>query len=150
MNCALKNFEFFECPKPRWESLHIIMGFAEMYLATGEEKYQKSAAQIFYSILKTDVHNTGGFSTEEMAIGHPFMNGKIELCCVIAYNALACDILKITGDIKIVDFLEKSLYNRSSRLLFTYRKMVYLQHSDGRSKRSQLSLYRVSMPSGFA
>lgn len=108
---ALAGTEFYQCPKPRWESLHVIMGIAALFRATNDEKYQKAALQIFYSILKSDIHNTGGFSTDEQAVGTPFINGNIELCCVIAYNALACDILKMTGDIQIVDFLELSLYN---------------------------------------
>ncbi|MEI6579276.1 MAG: beta-L-arabinofuranosidase domain-containing protein, partial [Eubacteriales bacterium] len=111
INHSLNGLEYFECPKPRWESLHVIMGIAEMYRCTGDEKYLNVAKQIFYSILKTDVHNTGGFSTDEQAIGNPFKNGNIELCCVVAYNALACEIFKLTGDLKIADFLELSLYN---------------------------------------
>lgn len=106
---AIEGGEFYKCPKPRWESLHVVMGIAA--LSDVDEKYKKAALQIFYSILKTDIHNTGGFSTEEQAMGTPFINGVIELCCVIAYNSLACDILKITGDLKIVDFLELSHYN---------------------------------------
>lgn len=108
---ALAGGEFYTCAKPRWESLHAVMGIAALYRCTGDEKYLRAAKQIFYSILKTDVHNTGGFSTREQAIGNPFENGPIELCCVIAYNALACDILGLTGDPKIADHLERSLYN---------------------------------------
>ena len=108
---SLKGLEYFECPKPRWESLHVIMGIALMGECTNNQKYYEASKQIFYSILKTDIHNTGGFSTEEQAIGNPFVNGNVELCCVIAYNAFACDMLKLTGDMKIADFLELSLYN---------------------------------------
>lgn len=111
INHALNGTEFYQCPKPRWESLHIIMGIAEMYNATGDEKYRKVSKQIFRSILKTDIHNTGAFSTDEQAVGTPFKKGNVELCCVIAYNALACEILKLTGDPAIADFLELSFYN---------------------------------------
>lgn len=103
--------EFYQCPQPRWESLHNVMGIAALYACTGEELCRQTAEHIFYSILKTDVHNTGAFSTEEQAVGQPFTNGKIELCCVIAYNVLACDILRLNGDSHIADFLEISLYN---------------------------------------
>lgn len=108
---ALKNTEFYQSPKPRWESLHIILGVAEMYRATGAERYRLASEQIFRSILKTDIHNTGAFSTDEQAVGTPFKKGNIELCCVIAYNAFACEMLKITGDPNIADFLELSFYN---------------------------------------
>lgn len=111
INYSLKGYEYYQCPKPRWESMHIIMGIAEMYRNTGNRKYLDVATQIFYSILKTDVHNTGAFSTDEQAIGNPFKNSNIETCCVVAYNALGIEIYSLTGDIKVADFLERSHYN---------------------------------------
>ncbi len=108
---ALTGLEFWQCPKPRWESMHIILGIAELYRGTGDNKYLEAAYQIYNSILKTDVHNTGAFSTGERAVGNPFSRGPIETCCVIAYNALAVEIFKLTGDISILDHLELSHYN---------------------------------------
>lgn len=106
-----QGMDFYQCPKPRWESLHVIMGIARLYQCNGSKRYLDAAKQIFYSILKTDVHNTGGFSTDEQAVGNPWQNGNIETCCVTACNALACEVLKLTGDAGIVDFLEISHYN---------------------------------------
>ena len=111
INYSLKGYEYYQCAKPRWESMHIIMGIAEMYRNTGNQKYLEVASQIFYSILKTDVHNTGAFSTDEQAIGNPYKNSAIETCCVVAYNALGIEIYSLNGDIKIADFLERSHYN---------------------------------------
>ncbi len=111
INYSLKGYEYYQCGKPRWESMHIIMGIAEMYRNTGNQKYLEVASQIFYSILKTDVHNTGAFSTDEQAIGNPYKNSAIETCCVVAYNALGIEIYSLNGDIKIADFLERSHYN---------------------------------------
>lgn len=108
---SLNGLEFYQCPKPRWESLHVVMGILEMHRCTGEARYLSVAKQIFYSILETDVHNTGAFSTDEMAIGHPYKNGAVETCCVVAYNALACAILEETGDNRVADFLELSHCN---------------------------------------
>jgi DUF1680 family protein len=111
MKYAQDGVEFYKCPKPRWESLHIIMGYAEMYRATGDKKYLDAVTRITYSILGTDVHNTGGFSTNEQAIGSPFSYGAIETCCVVAFNALAADVYRLTSDMALADFLELSLYN---------------------------------------
>ncbi len=108
---ALGGGEFYACPKPRWESLHIVIGLAEMYRATGDERYLSAAQQIYFSIQRTDVHNTGAFSTAEQAVGSPFRKGAIETCCVIAYNALGVEIFKLTGKLEIVDYLEHSHYN---------------------------------------
>ena len=111
INSALLGYEFYQSREPRWEGLHTVMGIVEMYRNTKEAHYLEAAKKIFFSILKTDVHNTGAFSTEEHAIGNPFENGNIETCCVIAYNALAIELYKVTGDIRIIDFLERSHYN---------------------------------------
>ena len=111
LSYAKQNLEFWRCPKPRWESLHVIIGFAEMYRATGDETYYGAVNQIFRSILSTDVHNTGAFSTEEQAVGNPYVNGKIETCCVVAYNVLAAEVFKLTLDPAVADFLELDLYN---------------------------------------
>lgn len=59
---ALAGRDYYQCPRPRWESMHVIMGFAEMYRATGEERYRQAVCQIVRSILRTDIHNTGAFS----------------------------------------------------------------------------------------
>ncbi len=111
INYAKKGYEYYQCPKPRWESMHAIMGIAEMYRNTGDTSYLDAVKQIFYSILKTDVHNTGAFSTDEQAIGTPYKNANIETCCVVAYNALAIEVYLLTGDLAILDFLERSHYN---------------------------------------
>ena len=111
INYSLQGYEYYQCRNPRWESMHDIMGIAEMYRCTGKDMYLGVAMQIFKSILKTDVHNTGGFSTEEQAIGHPYKNAPIETCCVVAYNALGAELYSLTGDPEIADFLEFSHYN---------------------------------------
>jgi hypothetical protein len=111
LTVGLKQIEYFKCNKPRWESMHIIMGLAEMYKATNDKKYLEAVSFLTNSILKTDVHNTGGFSTAEQAIGNPFTYGAIETCCVIAYNALVYEVYRLTQDIKLIDHLEISHYN---------------------------------------
>ncbi len=108
---ALEEKPYYQCPKPRWESLHIILGYAEMYRITSDEKYKDALAQIFYSILETDVHNTGAFSTDEKAVGDPCKKGNIETCCVVAYNALAIEAFFLTEDVRILEHLERSHYN---------------------------------------
>lgn len=108
---ALANQEYYKTPKPRWESLHAIELIAQLYYCTGEENYRSAFTQIWRSITQTDVHNTGGFSTGEQAIGNPFEPGAIETCCTVAYMALTSDMLQLTGDVTAADALELSTYN---------------------------------------
>ncbi|MDD6094358.1 MAG: glycoside hydrolase family 127 protein [Clostridia bacterium] len=111
ISCMDSGNEFYQCRKPRWESLHVIMGIDALGRVTGEEKYRDVAEKIVYSILRTDVHNTGGFSTREQAVGTPFDNGAVELCCVIAFNALAAEVYRRKPATALADFLEISYYN---------------------------------------
>ena len=108
---ALAGKEYYQMPKPRWESLHPIMGLAELYWITGNEKYRKAYEAIWWSIVKLDRHNTGGFSSGEQAVGNPYAEGAIETCCTIAWSALTVEMLKLTGDSRVADELELSLMN---------------------------------------
>ena len=108
---ALRGGEFYECAQPRWESLHVVQGLASLYEITGDPMYKQAFEQIWFSIAKTDVHNTGGFSSDEQASGNPFKGGSIETCCTVAWMALSADMLRISGNPVVADMLERSMYN---------------------------------------
>jgi hypothetical protein len=42
LNAAFVGKEFFETSKPRWESLHPILGLVELYYLTGEERCRQA------------------------------------------------------------------------------------------------------------
>jgi uncharacterized protein len=119
---ALEGLEFYQTPKPRWESLHDIQAIAELYYITGDEKYRKAFEHIWWSIAKGDRHNTGGFSSGEAAVGNPYDPRAIETCCTIAWVALSIDMLRMTGNPLIADEIE----------LATYNGVLGAQHPSGR------------------
>ena len=111
LNQALAGQPFFKTPKPRWESLHPIMALAELFWITGEERYRRAFAQIWWSIVELDRHNNGGFSSGEAAQGNPYHQGAIETCCTIAWVAASVEMLKLTGSSIVADEIELSTLN---------------------------------------
>ncbi|MFH1008478.1 MAG: beta-L-arabinofuranosidase domain-containing protein [Candidatus Latescibacterota bacterium] len=114
MRTALRGLEFYDISVPhgrRWEGIHSVQGIGEMYFATGEEKYRSVFEHIWWSIVKLDRHNNGGFSSSEAATGNPYCKKPIETCATIAWMALSVDMLRMTGDSKAADELELSLLN---------------------------------------
>ena len=108
---ALAGKAFYQCPKPRWESLHAVQAVAELYFITGEKKYRDAYERTWWSIAEGDRHNTGGFSSGEAATGNPYDPRPIETCCTIAWMALTRDMLRMTGDGRAADELELSTWN---------------------------------------
>lgn len=122
LRTGVANVEFFQTPRPRWESLHDLQGLLGMYRITGEKRYRAAFEHHWRSIARWDRHNTGGFSSGEQATGNPYTPGAIETCCTIAWMALSVDMLALTGDPLVADELELSTFNGA----------VGAQHPSGR------------------
>ena len=137
LRTALAGKEFYQGPKPRWESLHPIMGLVELYWITGEEDFRKAFEQIWWSIVKLDRHNNGGFSSGEKAQGNPYHQGAIETCCTIAWMADSVEMLRLTGNPVVADELELSTLNSGVGLIsHSGRWVTYNTPMDGVRKAS--------------
>ena len=108
---GLAGVEFSRTPRPRWESLHCLQGLVELYRITGDASYRRALLHHWASIRRFDQRNTGGFSSGERATGNPYVNNAIETCCVVAWQAVMIDALKLTGDSTIADDLESATLN---------------------------------------
>ena len=111
LRTGVAGVEFFQTPRPRWESLHDLQGLAELWRITGEEKYRAAFEHHWHSIARWDVHNAGSFSSGEQAVGNPYAPGAIETCCTVAWMALSVDMLRLTADPRVADALELSTLN---------------------------------------
>jgi uncharacterized protein len=111
MRLALAGKEMFEFPGNRWESLHDFLGMQDMYLLTGEPGFRDAFTHIWYSILKGDRHNTGGFTSGERTTGNPYDPRPIETCCTVAWIDMSLDMLRLTGDALVADEIELATLN---------------------------------------
>ena len=111
LKSALMGKRFYQTPKPRWESLHPIMGLAELYWITGNKNYRKAFQHLWQSMVTFDRHNNGGFTSGEQATGNPYDRGAIETCCTVAWLAMSVEMLKMTGSSLVADEMELSTLN---------------------------------------
>jgi uncharacterized protein len=111
IDSAADGREYFQIPKPRWESLHALLALPELYELTGEDRYRRPFEHWWWSIVKLDRHNNGGFSSDEQARGNPYHQGAIETCSTIAWITLSTAMLKLSGNSIAADELELSTFN---------------------------------------
>ncbi|MBR1581701.1 MAG: glycoside hydrolase family 127 protein [Bacilli bacterium] len=108
---ALRGGNFYRSSSARWEVLHMIMTLGILFEETKNEEYYNVLEQIWYDIQSTDIHNTGGFTTNEGAIGDPYKDGVIETCCTIAWCAFTNEFYKYSKKVEVLDELERSYFN---------------------------------------
>jgi hypothetical protein len=111
LRAGLDGREYFQCPRPRWESLHDLQGLVALWRITGEAKYRDAFTHHWRSIRRWDRRNTGAFSSGEQATGNPYAPSAIETCCTVAWIALTVDCLKLTADPRVADDLELATLN---------------------------------------
>ena len=141
MNEVLSGKEYYETKLPRWEALHTITTLGTLYEITGTRKYYTALENIWWSILKTDRHNTGGFSSGEQACGSPYSTGAIETCCTVAWMGLSTEYLQLSKNSLVADELELSYFNSMlASLLEDFRYTTYDSPMQGILTPSPLSL----------
>ncbi|HVY72157.1 MAG TPA: beta-L-arabinofuranosidase domain-containing protein, partial [Verrucomicrobiae bacterium] len=111
VRAGLDGREYFQSPRPRWESLHDLQGLLELWRVTGDIKYRTAFEHHWRSIRRWDRRNTGGFSSGEQATGDPYAPTAIETCCTVAWTALTLDYLRLSGDALAADDLELATFN---------------------------------------
>jgi len=108
---AIEGIDLYKMGKPRWEVLHYIRSFKELYLITGENKYKKAFKNCFWSIVKNDLNNNGGITIDEKFSGEANTAGVIETCPTVSWLGFCIDMLEISGDSFVADILEITTFN---------------------------------------
>ncbi len=105
---------YFRFQQHRWEGLHDVQTLAELgqtETPVSDSGYHVLLQSIWTSILASDVHNNGGFSSGEGASGNPYDPGAIETCATVAWMAVCVDLLRVSGQSIVADALEGALWN---------------------------------------
>ncbi|MBE6638699.1 MAG: hypothetical protein E7616_04495 [Ruminococcaceae bacterium] len=108
---ALAGKEFADSNCLRWEVLHMVMTLGILFEETGNKEYYEVMSAVWESVLKTDVHNAGTFTTNEGACGNPYAEGIVETCCTIAWAAFTNEYYKYNQSVRVADELERSYFN---------------------------------------
>ncbi|MHC4176092.1 MAG: LamG-like jellyroll fold domain-containing protein, partial [Planctomycetota bacterium] len=90
---------------------HALQGLVELYRITGDQTFRTAFLHHWASMRRFDYRNTGGFSSGERATGIPYKNDAIETCCVVAFEEVMIDALRLTGISTIADDLEQTMLN---------------------------------------
>ena len=139
--------EFYRTPRPRWESIHCILGLIELYRITGDRQYRDAFMNLWSSARKLEMHNNGSFSSNEQTVGNPYDPGAIETCCTIAWMAMTVDALRLTGDPECADALEIATFNAAASLQHPSGSWsTYDTPMDGRRESSFHSIVFQSRP----
>lgn len=109
---AVAGKAFYQIPRHRWESLYDLLGIGELFYITGKEDYKTTLEHFWWSIARTDIHNNGGFSSREGAVGNPYDTGAIETCPTVAWVAMSVEMLGMTGNSVVADELEMTTLNQ--------------------------------------
>ncbi len=113
---------FYLFPSRRWECIAALQMLAELHYAQDPDGGKGDYFQALWSsILASDVHDTGGFSSGEGATGNPYDWRAIETCATIAWMAMTIDMLCMTGRSQAADALE----------IATWNAVLGAQHPDG-------------------
>ena len=144
MGAALEGKAFYQSNQPRWESLHTIATLGVLYEITGKQCYYDALIRIWDGIAENDLHNFGGFGTEESAQGKPYIRGS-ETCNTIAWMALSTEVLRLSRRSDVADELERSYWNAAFGSMVGDYWFAYMNNMSGK----QVSAGDVLRDHGF-
>lgn len=107
----------------RWETMHALLGMADIYELTGDESFRTAFLNLYESIRCYDRHISGGVMTNEQAVGSVYRDGSVETCAAVAWLECTVKALELTDDPTYADELE----------LTTLNAVLGAEHPSGRS-----------------
>ena len=97
-----------------YEMMSNLVGLCELYRVTGDAAYLKACQNAYADIVANRMYLTGGTSLGEhfQADHHlPNLGAVSENCAQVTWLQLCLELLRITGEAKYADTLERIVYN---------------------------------------
>jgi len=104
------------CAPKAYEMMSCFEGLCELYRATGKREYLEAAVKLADGIFREETTLVGvGTSSEVWFSGAKQQTGVVEkpmeTCVTVTWMKLCDQLMRLTGDVRYADELEKNLYN---------------------------------------
>lgn len=99
-----------------YEMMSCYEGLLELYRITGKEEYKKAVVDTWENIKNTEINVAGSGAAVEMWFGgKDFQSNPIyhyqETCVTVTWLKLSHQLLRLTGEAKYADAVERTFYN---------------------------------------
>ncbi|HYL76150.1 MAG TPA: beta-L-arabinofuranosidase domain-containing protein [Bryobacteraceae bacterium] len=99
-----------------YEMMSCYAGLLELYRETGEPNYRNAAVRTYESIRNTELNIAGSGSSQECWYGGAARQTEaapdtMETCVAVSWMQLCAHLLRITGDSRYADEIERTAYN---------------------------------------
>jgi len=99
-----------------YEMMSNLVGLCELYRVTGEKNYLQAAVNAWEDIVANHLYITGSVSQgEHFHAPHELPNGQkanvAETCATVTWLQLNAQLLRLTGEAKYAEELERTFYN---------------------------------------
>ncbi|MBC7399722.1 MAG: glycoside hydrolase family 127 protein [Mucilaginibacter sp.] len=111
-----KSWYSYEQGQKAYEMMSCYEGLLELYRITGNETYKAAVEDTWANIKKTEIDIVGSGASTEMWFGgkgveNTPINHFQETCVTVTWLKLTEQLLRLTGDAKYADEVEKTYYN---------------------------------------
>jgi len=104
------------CAPKAYEMMSCFEGLCELYRATGKRQYLDAAVKLSDGIFRDEATLIGVGTRNELWFGGARQQTEVvekpmETCVTVTWMKLCTQLLRLTGDVRYADELEKELYN---------------------------------------
>ena len=104
------------CAPKAYEMMSCFEGLCELYRATGKRDYLEASVKLVDSIFREETTEVGVGTSQEVWFSGAHRQASpvakpMETCVTVTWMKLCDQLLRLTGDVRYADELEKNLYN---------------------------------------